>query len=498
MTDRLRLNTDNCTTKTCEIEGRSITYRAYEGLNYCESPLDPIQKMNIFVPEAYFREEAINGYTKDTAPIFFPNTVGGYMPGPADEPGIDRMHGNQPNSLFLALEHGYVAVSAGIRGRTSGRITREYFEGSNGENTGEATGKMVGRAPALIVDYKAAIRFLKYNKDLIAGDTEKIITNGTSAGGALSALAGASADQPEYEPYLKEIGAAEESDGIFAASCYCPIHNLENADAAYEWLFYGINDYHRMRMEMTEKGPRFLPDNGHMTDLQISLSETLKKMFPPYVNSLGLKNGEGVLLSLDEEGEGTFKEYVKEWVIRSADKELQTHDNEHNRRSLMTPGSEIEKQDYLTIKDGHIADLNWDRFVEKITRMKATPAFDSIDLSSPENEEFGDEHIEARHFTKFSLEHSLVPGAEMADQEKINLLNPLYFIRKREAGTTKNWRIRPGSFDRDTSLAIPVILAATLENRGYHVDFSLPWGLPHSGDYDLQDLFSWIDGLCKA
>ena len=101
---------------------------------------------------------------------------------------------------------------------------------------------LTGRAPALIVDMKAAIRYLRWNKDLVPGDVEKIITNGTSAGGALSALAGATGNAKEYEPYLKAIGAAKARDDIFAASCYCPIHNLENADAAYEWLFEKRDD----------------------------------------------------------------------------------------------------------------------------------------------------------------------------------------------------------------------------------------------------------------
>ena len=56
---------------------------------------------------------------------------------------------------------------------------------------------------------------------------------------------------------------------------------------------------------------------------------------------------------------------------------------------------------------------------------------------------------------------------------------------------------RYGSFDRNTALAIPVILATTLKNRGYDVDFHLPWGLPHSGDYDLDELFAWIDSICE-
>ena len=48
------------------------------------------------------------------------------------------------------------------------------------------------------------------------------------------------------------MGAADERDDIFAASCYCPITNLENADKAYEWEFCGINDYHKMKFERIE------------------------------------------------------------------------------------------------------------------------------------------------------------------------------------------------------------------------------------------------------
>jgi len=74
-------------------------------------------------------------------------------------------------------------------------------------------------------------------------------------------------------------------------------------------------------------------------------------------------------------------------------------------------------------------------------------------------------------------------------------MHPTEFIG--ECDTTKNWRIRRGAFDRDASIAIPVILATMLKNKGYEVDFSLPWGLPHSGDYDLEELFAWIDKLAK-
>lgn len=85
----------------------------------------------------------------------------------------------------------------------------------------------MGKAPAFIVDLKAGIRWLRKNRDRIPGDTEKLITNGTSAGGALSALAGTSGNSPLYAAELAAIGAADERDDVFAVSCYCPIHNLE-------------------------------------------------------------------------------------------------------------------------------------------------------------------------------------------------------------------------------------------------------------------------------
>lgn len=113
--------------------------------------------------------------------------------------------------------------------------------------------------------------------------------------------------------------------------------------------------------------------------------------------------------------------------------------------------------------------------------MKPTSTFDAFSLESPENEEFAEKHSKV--------------GGVKADEQIIKLLNPTEFIG--ECDTTKNWRIRHGAFDRDTSIAIPVILATMLKNKGYEVDFSLPWGLPHSGDYDLEELFAWIDKLAK-
>ena len=198
--------------------------------------------MNIFIPEAYFSNGTINGYTKDTAPIFMPNGVGGYLPGNAGEPRENDPMTKGPNAILTALSKGYVVAAPAIRGRTT---------------VGDDGTTYVGKAPAFIVDYKAAVRYLRHNAhQLPSGDTEKIISNGTSAGGALSALLGATGNAKEYEPYLNEIGAAQERDDIFASSVYCPITNLEHADMAYEWMFNGVNNYYMAMWQLQDLAAR--------------------------------------------------------------------------------------------------------------------------------------------------------------------------------------------------------------------------------------------------
>lgn len=490
MEDKLCFDPEAYEVKTCEQDGTRITYLAYENLDYCANPADPIQKMNIYVPQTLAQGGTVNGYTIKTAPIFMPNTVGGYMPGPAEAPGRDFK--GRTNTVYEGLRHGYVVVSVGVRGRTTGTLSDEFFIGGNTDKETAQTGKMTGRAPALIVDMKAAIRYLRHNKEVIPGNAERIITNGTSAGGALSAMTGASGNSRDYESYLQSIGAADERDDIFAASCYCPIHNLEHADMAYEWLFQGQNDFHMMAFKEVGGKVRPVPVNGRMTKQEEALSMELKNLFPAYVNSLHLKDAQGNLLTLDQEGHGSFEELVKQYIMTSAQRKLDHPDEEIRQKPA--PGSDIHQQESLTIIDGKVTALDLPAYVKTITRMKKTPAFDALDLHSPENEEFGTETVFARHFTAFSREHSTVNG-DMAEDSVIKMLNPVRYIG--EADTAKYWRIRHGSFDRDTSLAIPVILAVMLENAGCQVDFHLPWGLPHSGDYDLPQLFAWIDEICR-
>lgn len=61
-------------------------------------------------------------------------------------------------------------------------------------------------APNGLLDLKAAVRYLHYNDDIMPGDVERIFTDGTSAGGAMFALLGATGNSSEYVSYLNEMG----------------------------------------------------------------------------------------------------------------------------------------------------------------------------------------------------------------------------------------------------------------------------------------------------
>lgn len=488
----LDFDTSAYTQETYTVNGKSIAVRAYRNIVYVQKPKSVKQQsMNIFIPEAYFSKGTINGYTKDTAPIFLPNAVGGYLPGNADEPKEqDRMTGGN-NATLVALSKGYVVAAPAIRGRTT---------------VGDDGTTYVGKAPAFIVDYKAAVRYLRHNQHLLpAGDTEKIISNGTSAGGALSALLGATGNAKEYEPYLNEIGAAQERDDIFASSVYCPITNLDHADMAYEWMFNGVNNYYMAMWQLQDLAARGKSKDGvhtgppqavdanaannptqskqelFMTGEEIAISKVLKDAFPMYVNSLFLKDSTGKRLTLDDNGDGSFKNYIKSKYIESA-------------QDALDKGIDISTATWVKVKDGKVIDVDLAEYAKVATRMKAAPAFDKLDMSSAENDEFGTDNNTPKHFSRISKEHSTTQGT-MAEEEMIHLLNPMHFIGT--ANTAQHYRIRHGAIDRDTPIAIPAILALKLAESGVDVDFYSPWNRGHGGDYDLPELFDWIDSIAK-
>ena len=77
-------------------------------------------------------------------------------------------------------------------------------------------------------------------------------------------------------------------------------------------------------------------------------------------------------------------------------------------------------------------------------------------------------------------------------------MNPLNYIGKPGVNLPQNWRIRVGTNDRDTSLAVSAVLAAKLQNNSQTVDYALPWDVGHGGDYDLDELFAWMKQVSNS
>lgn len=482
--------------KTAVYEGQSFSYRAYEGIVYVRNPVDAAyQNLNFYVREELCEGKAIGGYTAETAPIWFPNSVGGYMPGPASVPGLNFE--GKTNSLVVALAKGLVVAAPGVRGRT----------------LQDASGTYYGKAPAVIVDLKAAVRYLRANDAAMPGSAERIVSNGTSAGGAVSVLLGATGNNADYEPYLKALGAADARDDIWAVSAYCPITNLDNADSAYEWLLGGLPSTKAQEpmpigapgmpagAQAAPTGAQSLPPapqggqtasnpwgaptstGGALTEAQKQLSARLAALFPAYLNSLGLTTAGGQALTLGPDGAGSFKEYLAALALNSA-------------QAALDAGTDFSAFPFVTVKDGIATGLDWDGFIAFMGRKKSVPSFDSLDAGSGENNLFGTAAVNNQHFTAFGAAADAA-GATSADPAIVKMMNPMDYIGTEGTTSSRFWRIRHGTVDSDTSMAIPAILATYLSDKGYSVDFALPWNVKHSGDYDLDENFAWIASLAR-
>jgi hypothetical protein len=100
----MKFDEKNYVVETLELEGKRIRFRAFRNIVYVQKPVDEeFQSLNIFVPEDFYEGRTVNGYNLSTAPVFMPNVMGGYMPGPADEPGYMRFGAKRLNAFFLGL-----------------------------------------------------------------------------------------------------------------------------------------------------------------------------------------------------------------------------------------------------------------------------------------------------------------------------------------------------------------------------------------------------------
>jgi hypothetical protein len=263
------------------------------GVVYCASPeTTEYESMGIYVPGAYLRGTAngdgtctctvdsgqtLQGYTARTAPIVMPVNTPGYF---AHAAPADYSY----ESIASYLEAGFIYVDAGMRGR---------------ENGYDAAGKILysGGAPWGVTDLKAAVRYYRFNQNVLPGSMDRIFTFGMSGGGAQSALMGATGDSELYVDYLQSIGAAMTdesgqplSDAVCGAMCWCPITSLDTADAAYEW----------------NMGQYFSTGSRAADTFASALSQDLAGAYAAYINALGLKDKNGQVLTLEQSSDGVY------------------------------------------------------------------------------------------------------------------------------------------------------------------------------------------------
>ena len=476
----LAFDVKNYESMSTTVDNKEIKYRAFEYIPYMANPIDIDQQyMNIYVPEEYFNNGTVNGYTTQTAPIFMPNAVGGYMPSQALTPKVEN---GKPNSVLYALSRGYVVASPATRGRTNKA----------------SDGNFIGKAPAVIVDLQAATAYLHANDSTMPGNANRIITNGTSAGGAVSLLQGAAGNSSDFQPYLQALGAATAATNVYAVSAYCPITNLDAADMAYEWSYKGITSFNKVTMGQGElpqanvggnaAPPKRTIQRVNLNADDVAYSNLLSEHFPEYVNNLQLHDSMGRVLKLDKNGNGTFKNYVKAFIIDAANK-------------AQAKGTDLSKHTYLVRdhKTGTIKDINWEAYNQFVSRSKAPGAFDSRSNDSGENNLFGTSTTDNNHFTITAALHDTTSNQNVyvENAKIVTMMNPMNYLGSPAATNAQFYRIRYGTADSNTSIAIPLIVGTRAQNLGYKVDMATPFNVDHSGDYDLDELFNWMDNIVK-
>ena len=476
----LAFDAKNYESMSTTVDNKEIKYRAFEYIPYVANPIDIDQQyMNIYVPEEYFNNGTINGYNTQTAPIFMPNAVGGYMPSQAMTPKVEN---GKPNSVLYALSRGYVVASPSTRGRTNKA----------------SDGNFIGKAPAVIVDLQAATAYLHANDSAMPGNANRIITNGTSAGGGVSLLQGATGNSSDFQPYLQALGAATAATNVYAVSAYAPITNLDAADMAYEWSYNGITSFNKVTMGQGELpqanvGGNSAPPQRTMQRVNLnaddlSYSKMLSEHFPDYVNNLQLRDSLGRVLKLDKNGNGTFKNYVKEFIVAAANK-------------AQAKGTDLSKHTYLVRdnKTGTIKDINWEAYNHFVSRSKAPGAFDSRSNDTGENSLFGTSTTDNNHFTITAALHDSTANQDVyvENAKIVTMMNPMNYLGSPAATNARFYRIRYGTADSNTSVAIPLIVGTRAQNLGYRVDMTTPFDVDHSGDYDLEELFNWMDNIVK-
>lgn len=465
------------------------------------------QTMLVYVPAAYFttdeagrvtgidRDAVIGSYTAATAPIVFLNECGGWR-------------SSQPKSCDTSyIQQGMIYVTCGARSR----------------DAMDENGLPSGKAPTQLVDLKSGVIQLRANADVIPGNTDRIISVGTSGGGQMSSAFGASGNMSEYYPYMLEagvLGVAQNADGtytsvypdnIYAAQCYCPIADIENADLAYAWWW----------VDLVDDGGTL----GTFTAFDVRLQELEAEAFIDYINGLALTDTEGHALTLTGLRSGSYYDTVLNNVSEAL--------NAMVAAGQIDPASAYpEAGSWLTQDEAgawHVTNLRGFMIGTGLVRQrnKAVPGFDTMDKSA-ENNAFGTVNDTAVHYsaTVASIlqthydELSVLDGFNQAQVDdyiadaltgenaafiatQTNLLNATEIMLGNNGLAAVDpaayWRVRSGTADQHTSFSVGFNICLAAQSMGMEADYHLVWNMGHSSNEGTSTgtFIDWINEICR-
>ena len=501
------------------------------GLKYCTNIVNiDYQTMAIYVPKEFLscnengdkykcdinKSGKKGWFSASNAPIVFPVETPGYS-------AMKAPTSYKYETISAYVTKGIIFAYAGCRGR---------YEGGETFPAG---------APWGVTDLKTAIRYLRYNKNFIPGDTGKIYTFGFSGGGAQSCLMGVTGNSELYTKYLENNGAAMEDsegnkikDNVKGSQCWCPITNLDTADEAYEW---NMGQYYNTDTRA----------EGKFTEV---LSKDLAGEYVKYVNDIKLKDPKGNELTLTETNSGTYYDYLKSIIeeslnnffsdttfpwTRKDEKPGPRPENLEEEKTFNTISeyisflnSENEWVKYDSTKNKYII-TNIGDFVKNCkSASKKVGAFDDFNRNQAENQVFGISGTNySKHFDK--IMYNLLNNNKEKYQTKsdwkdsypddylndfddkdslqseisyrLNMYNPMYYLISYYQGFNTSdvadyFRINSGIFQSDTGNVVEMNLYLALMNLGKKVNFTNVWEKQHTkaerkGDSDTN-FINWI------